>query len=137
MADEAVLQIETSLPITFTKATGTAFEKGALVTLGDPLTATAASADGYAGGVVHTEVTAAEASPSISIYRGGIFKMTCSAAITAGQTVVMTGSGNKVKASTAADVGSKTLGIALETTTTDGDTLFVELKPGVGVNAFS
>lgn len=137
MANEAVLKIETSQPITFTKATGTAFEKGALVTLADPMTATAASADGYFGGIVATEVTADEASPSVSVYRDGVFKLTCSAAITAGQAVAMTGTGNKVKPATAADVGSKTVGIALESTSTDGDTLFVELKPGVQTNAFS
>ena len=139
MADEATLQngVETNLPLPMTKATGTAFEQGALVTLADNFTATAASADGYCGGIVQTEVTAAEASPSVSVYRDGIFRGTASAAITVGQTLAMTGGGNKLKPSTAADVGGKTVGIALESASGNGEIFTFELRPGVGVNAFA
>jgi len=137
MADEATLKIETHIPIPFNKATGTAFEKGAFVTLADNLTVTAASADGYVGGIVHREETADQANATVSVYRGGIFQGTCSAAITVGQTIVMTGTGNKLKAGTVADLGSKSVGIALESTSTDGDTFLFELTPGVGLNALS
>ncbi len=139
MANEATLAngVETHLPLSMTKATGTAFEQGAFVTLTDDFTATAASADGMVGGIVHTEVTAAEASPSVSVYRDGIFRGTASAAIAIGETLAMTGTGNKLKPSTVANVGGKTVGIALEVASGDNQTFLFELRPGVGVNAFA
>lgn len=137
MADEATLKIETSIPISFNKATATAFEKGAFVDLDDDLTAVAATADGLVGGIVHREETADEANASVAIYRGGIFKGTASAAITAGQSLALTGSGNRLKPSTVSDVGGKTVGIALEAASGAGELFYFELKPGVGVNAFA
>jgi hypothetical protein len=137
MANEAVLRIEKSLPIPFTISDGTAVAKGALLTLSSPMTASAATADGYVAGIAAQEKIANNGITSIAIYRDGIFLMYCSAAITAGQAVAMTGSGNKVKPATAADAGGKTLGIALSSTTSDGDTLLVELKPACNNNAYS
>lgn len=137
MANEAVLKIETNLAVPMTCADGTGIEKGALLTLSDPNTASAATADGYCAGIAQSEKIANDGMTSIGVYREGIFLLTCSAAITAGQAVAMTGSGNKVKPATAADKGSKVLGIALETTASNGDTLLVELKIGAQTNAFS
>ena len=137
MADEATLKVETNIPISFNKATGTAFEKGVFVTLTDDLTATAASADGYVGGIVHREETAAQANATVSVYRGGIFQGTASAALTVGETLAMTGTGNKLKKTTAADVGSKTVGVALESASGDGQVFLFELKPGVQANAYA
>lgn len=137
MANEATLIVEYSTPVNFICANGTGIEKGALLTMADPMTASAATADGYVAGIAKAEKIANDGITSVSVYRDGIFRLTSSAAITAGQTVAMTGTGNKVKPATAADVGSKTLGIALETTTGDDETLLVELKPGVQTNAFA
>ena len=137
MADEHELVIETELPITFTKAIGLALEQGEIVELADDMTAITATVDDFVGGIVHTEVTAAEASPSVSVYRGGIFRGTASAQITIGQTLAMTGSGNRLKPSTVAHVGGKTVGIALEAASGNGQRFVFELKPGVGVNAFT
>ena len=137
MADEFDLLIETQIPIPFTKATGLALEKGEIVELADDMTAITATVDDFVGGIVHTEVTAAEASPSVSVYRGGIFRGTASAQITIGQTLAMTGSGNRLKPSTVAHVGGKTVGIALEAASGNGQRFVFELKPGVGVNAFT
>ena len=137
MADEHDLVVETHLPITFTKATGLALEQGEIVELADDMTAITATVDDFVGGVVKTEVTAAQASPSVSIFRGGIFRATASAAITSGQTLAMTGSGNRLKPSTVSHVGGKTVGIALEAASGNGSRFLYELSPGVGVNAFS
>ena len=81
MADEHDLLVETQIPINFTKSTSEAMEQGACEKLTNGMVAAAASgnADIYAG-IVHTEVTAAEASPSVSIYRGGIFRATAGVA---------------------------------------------------------
>ena len=45
MANEAVLVVETSLPIAFTIADGAGLEKGTLVKITDPMTVAATSAD--------------------------------------------------------------------------------------------
>jgi len=136
MADEAILRLETRQPISFNKASATAFEKGAFVDLNDDLTAVAATADGHVGGIVAVEEVANQHS-TVAVYREGFFYGTASAAITIGQTLALTGSGNKLKPSTASDVASKTVGIALEAASGDGEQFLFELKPGVGVNAFA
>ena len=137
MANEHVLVVETHIPVNFNKATNLALEQGAIVELADNMTAIVATNNDFVAGVFHTEVTAAEASASVSLYRGGIFRGTASAAIAIGQTIVMTGSGNKLKPSVAADTGGKTVGIALEVASGDNEVFLFELSPGVQANAFS
>ena len=81
MADEHELLIETHIPINFTKSTSEAMEQGAALRMTDGMVATIATGDGDIGaGVVHTEVTALEASPSVSLYRGGVFRATAGVA---------------------------------------------------------
>ena len=137
MANEMELIVETHIPVNFNKATGLAVEQGQIMELADDMTAIAATAGDFVAGIVHTEVTAAEVSGSVSIYRGGIFRGTASVQITIGQTLVMTGSGNKLKPSVAADTGGRTVGIALEAASGDNETFLFELKPGVQVKAFT
>ena len=77
MADEHELMIETEIPINFTKSTSEAMEQGACERFTDGMVATVPTGDGdIPAGVVHTEVTAAEASDSVSIYRRGFFRAT-------------------------------------------------------------
>ena len=137
MADEHELIVETHIPVNFTKATGLAVEQGQIMELTNDMTAIVATAGDFVAGIVHTEVTATEASASVSLYRGGIFRATASTAITIGQTLAMTGSGNKLKPSVAADTGGKTVGIALQQASGDNQEFLYELKPGVQANAFS
>ena len=137
MADEHDLVIETHIPVNFNKATNLALEQGAIVELADNMTAIVATNDDFVGGVVHTEVTAAEASASVSVYRGGIFRATASTAISIGQTLAMTGSGNRLKPSGTSNPSSKTVGIALETASGNGSTFLYELIPGIQSNAFT
>ena len=131
MANEHVLVVETHIPVNFNKATNLALEQGAIVELADNMTAITATANDFVAGVVHTEVTAAEASASVSVYRGGIFRATASTAITIGQTLAMTGTGNKLKPSAVGNTGGKTVGIALEAAT-DGQTFLIYLNVGIG-----
>ena len=137
MANEHVLVVETHIPVNFNKATNLALEQGEIVELADNMTAITATNNDFVAGIVHTEVTATEASASVSVYRGGIFRGTASTAITIGQTLAMSGSGNKLKPAVAADVGGKTVGIALEVASGDNEVFLYELSPGVQTNAFS
>ena len=137
MANEATLVIETELPIPMTCAEATGIEKGTLLKISDPFTVAAhASDEDYVGGVAATEKIASDGKTKIAVYRGGIFKVTASGSITAGQTVALSTSLNCVKVSDATCVSSKTFGIALETATTT-ETLLVDLRPGCNANAYS
>lgn len=118
MADEHELVIETHIPITFTKSTSEAMEQGSIQRMTDGMVATIGTGDGdICAGVVHTEVTAAEGSPSVSIYRGGIFRATAGAAgVTFGEAIQMDASTSAANRLVDADAGSEQLvGICLET----------------------
>ncbi len=108
MADEHDLVIETELPITFTKSTSEAMEQGSIQRMTDGMVATIATGDGdICAGVVHTEVTAAEASPSVSIYRGGIFRATAGVAgVTFGEAIQLDASTSAPNRLVDADAGS-------------------------------
>jgi len=131
MADEAELVIETHLPVTFTKATGTAFAKGEIPKMEDGMVAATSVADSeIPAGIVHTEVTAAEASPSVSIYRGGIFRGTAGVAgVTVGEAIQIDTATSSVNRLVDADVGSEQIvGTAFETAASGVQFLF-ELLP--------
>lgn len=131
MADEAELVIETHLPIPFTKATGTAFEKGAIPKMTDGMVAATSVADSeIPAGIVHTEVTAAEASPSVSIYRGGIFRGTAGVAgVTVGEAIQIDTATSSVNRLVDADVNSEQIvGTAFGTAASGAQFLF-ELNP--------
>lgn len=126
MANEAVLIYETHLPIPMTVANATGIEKGTVLKLADPLTASAQTAlNDIVAGICATEKIASDGLTKTAVYRGGIFKMTASGSITVGDPVV-TATANKVVTSAVNE--ENVLGIALETAT-DGETLLVELRP--------
>ena len=131
MVNEHSLLFETQPPIPFTVADGVGIEQGAMLTLSDPFTvaSTGANADAICGGIAAEEKIASNGEITIGTYRGGIFRATASAAIAIGNTLAMTGSGNRLKPSVAADVGGKTVGIALEVASGNGSTFLYELKP--------
>ena len=118
MADEHELVLETELPIPFTKSTSEAVEQGAILKMTDPMTATIGAGDGdICAGVVHTEVTAAEASPTVSIYRGGYFRATAGVAgVTLGEAIQMDASTSPANRLVDADVNSEQIvGTCLQT----------------------
>jgi len=126
------------VPIPFIVANAGAIPKGSLLKFADPMTAaiTAAENDIFAG-VAATEKVTNDGRTKISVYRGGIFKMVTIAAVTAGNAVTTSATANKIQAATKASVGSAILGVALETSGGDGETILVEVRPGFNNNAYA
>jgi len=132
MANEAVLVFETEQAIPFTCADGTGIEKGAILTLSDPMTVSLCTTDGaVVAGIAKEEKIANDGKTTIAVYRRGIFKMLAGTNITVGTAVdthAATGATNEIAAAPAA--GDSVLGLALETAL-DTQTLLVELNPRV------
>jgi hypothetical protein len=139
MANEATLYLETELPVMMTCANGTGIEKGALLMFSSPLTV--ATHDGTANasfaGVAAEEKIANDGKDKIAVYRGGWFKMTVNAAITAPAAVAFDGVANKIKTAVAANVAMDTIGFALESCDAQDDTILVEVRPGCNNNAYA
>ena len=131
MTNEAVLKIETHIPINFTCSTLVTIEKGAIVKMTDPMTAVLADGDNdIVAGIVQSEKLAAETTQdSVAVFRGGVFRVTCSGTISTGDPVVTgasTGGTNYV--AKAVINNENILGIMLEDAT-DGQTKLMELRP--------
>ena len=130
MTDEAVLKIETHIPINFTCSTTATIEKGAIVKMTNPMTASLSAADNdIVAGIVQSEKLAAETSQdSVAVYRGGIFRVTCSGSVSAGDPV-STAAGTASNAVWTSPLNNENvLGIMLEDGT-DGQTKLMELRP--------
>jgi len=129
MANEAVLKVETHLPINFTCSTKVTIEKGAICKMTDPMTAVLADgSDDIVAGIAQSEKLAAETSQdSVAIYRGGIFTVTCSGTVTVGDPVV-TCANFPNYVSIAATNAEHILGYMLESGTV-GQTKLMELRP--------
>ena len=117
MANEAVLMWETELPIPFTVANGTGIEKGAVLTLSDPMTAAQSAAAGdLIAGICAEEKIASDGKTKIGVYRAGIFKMVCSTtASTVGLDQVIKGANTIGDYTTLDDEKGYKIGKALET----------------------
>ena len=140
MADGGVakLLIETELPISMTCAEATGIEKGSCLKLTDPFTAIIHSGDeDYFAGIAAEEKIGGDGKTKIAVYRRGIFRMETIAAITAGESVALSATKNKIKKTDATCVGGKAIGIALETSGGDTETIMVEIKPGANNNAYA
>lgn len=136
MANEATLMVETHLPVMMKCANGTGIAKGALLKLTDNMTAIIHSGDEDPfAGVAAEEKIASDGKTKIAVYRDGIFKMTCSAAITsAGATVALSATVNKVKIADKTCLSSKIVGICFDVTAGADETCIVELRPGCNCN---
>jgi len=130
MASETTLIYETEVPIPFTCADGTGIEKGAILKMTDPMTASLADGDGdIIAGIAATEKIANDGNTKIAVYRGGIFKGLAGAGITVGQaldTHASTGATNEIAPAPVG--GDYILGTSLETAS-DTHTFLFELKP--------
>ena len=128
MADEAVLKIETHIPINFTCSTDVTIEKGAIVKMTNPMTAVLADADnGIVAGIVQSEKLAAETTQnSVSVFRGGVFRVTVSGTVSVGDPVKISKVANRVAKTLIND--ENILGIMLEDAT-NGQTKLMELRP--------
>ena len=131
MADEHELLVETHIPINFTKSTSEAVEQGAAMRMTDGMVATVPTGDGdIPAGVVHTEVTAAEASASVSLYRGGIFRATAGVAgVTFGEAIQLDASTSPANRLVDADVDSEQIWGTCFETAASGVRFVYELNP--------
>jgi len=138
MTYEAVLVIETELPIPLTCADGAGIEKGSTLKIANFATVSKALADeDYCGGIAGSEKIASDGMVRIDVYRGGVFRVYASGSITAGQTVASAGDAtypNTFKVTDATCIGSKSWGIALSDATTL-QSFLMELRPGSGAVA--
>jgi hypothetical protein len=137
MANEAVLVVRYEDPIDFIVADGASITKGTILKLTDPRTAAANAGDeDIIAGIAARDKVANDGRTRLAVYRRGVFRLSTSGAITAGDAVSTKGA-NLIKASDATCVGSKTLGIALETSGGDAvETIEVELNIGCNNNAY-
>ena len=130
MANEAVLKVETHIPINFTCSTLVTIEKGAIVKMTDPMTAVLSDgANDIVAGIVQSEKLAADTTQnSVAVFRGGVFRVTCSGSGSVGDPV-RTAAGSTTNAVVLAVTNNENiLGIMLEDWT-DGQTKLMELRP--------
>lgn len=138
MANEATLIFETELPIMMTCADGTGIEKGAILKLTDPLTGIINSgAEDMIAGIAAEEKIASDGKTKIAVYRKGIFKVVTIAAVSVGNALSVSATANKVQTATKTSVGSKTLGLALEASAGDTETILMELNIGCNNTAYA
>tara|TARA_Y100000310_G_scaffold58013_1_gene53172 strand:+ start:3358 stop:3783 length:426 start_codon:yes stop_codon:yes gene_type:complete len=135
MAGEAVVMIETNLPIPMTCANGTGIEKGSVLVLSDPFTVaacTTGTVNQKFGGIAAEEKIASDGLVKVAVYREGIFKVTISGNVTVGEGLVLDGVATAGTATNKFSVGAtnaeNVAGIALETGT-DGQTILMEVRP--------
>lgn len=138
MANEAVLKVRLEDPIDFTVSDSTGIEKGALLKLTDPRTASLSAATGdVLAGIAAREKVASDGRTQLAVYRRGIFDMVASGAVSVGQAVISAAStaSNVVKfvggAAAGAYSGACILGHAIETAS-DGETFEVYVNVGSG-----
>lgn len=135
MALETTLIVETEVAVPMTCADGTGIEKGAVLLLTDPNTASTTTGDTDAcAGISKSEKISGDGNTKIPVYKRGIFRGFAGAAgVTVGAAIITdtaTGAANEL---VNADVNSENIvGRALETAT-DGQSFLFELNP-MGLN---
>ena len=76
MANEAVLMIETELPIMMNVGDSTAIEKGSILKLNDLMVVTVSAADNDVfGGIAAEEKIANDGKTKVAVYMGGLFRL--------------------------------------------------------------
>jgi len=131
MALETTLVVETSTPVSFTCADGTAIPKGSILKVADLAVVSITTGDtDLVIGIAAEEKIASDGRTSIGVYMNGIFKGYAGlGAVTAGRAIITdtgTGAANEL---VIADTNSEAIvGRALETAT-DGETFLFHLNP--------
>lgn len=135
MANEAQLRVRTAEPLPFTVADATGIEKGALLALQDPRTASGAAAVTIGvmmAGIAAREKVANDGRTELAVFRQGWFDMVVSGATAVGQKVVAAGHDNMVRVYEGVLVsGAAIIGTLLETASA-GETCLVDVNIGVG-----
>ena len=131
MTNEAVLMVETELPISMTVDNTVGIEKGDILQMTDPLTASAQGGNNQiVAGIACGEKIANDGNTKLGVYRRGIFKVVASGTIALGDPVGTTAFVNEVASNRATTrlSGSRVLGYSLEAAT-DGESFLMELNP--------
>lgn len=128
MTNEAVLKIETHIPINYTCSTPVTIEKGAIVKNTDPMTAVLSDGENdIVAGIVQSEKLAADTTmDSVAVFRGGVFRVNVCGSVSMGDAVVTGARTNSVRAAAANE--KNILGIMLESGSDDNSKL-MELRP--------
>ena len=128
MTGEAVLKIETHIPINFTCSTLVTIEKGAIVKMTSPMTAVLSNgANDVVAGIVQSEKLALDTTQdSVAVFRGGVFRVSVCDSVSVGDPVTTGTTANHVVLATTND--ENIIGIMLEDGT-DGQTKLMELRP--------
>ena len=136
MAKEAVLMVETELPVMMTVADATAITKGSWLIIANPMTMTvhAANDEAYCGGIAAEEKIANDGKTKVGVYQGGIFRAYGQAAITTGESVALSGDAQELKKTDATCLGMKSVGFALTDCGADNETFIMKLQLGAMTN---
>ena len=128
MANEAVLKIETHIPINYTASTLVTIEKGAICKNTNPMTAVLSDGkNDVVAGIVQSEKLAAETSQnSVAIFRGGVFRVNLCGSVATGDPVVTGNRTNSVAKALTND--ENIIGYMLEDGT-DNQNKLMELRP--------
>ncbi len=134
MANEAVLMIETELPISFKVADGAGIEKGSFLKLTESMTAIITSGgNDKCAGIAAEEKILNDGKVTIPVYMGGIFKVVAGAAVSIGAALMLDATANKVETATTG-TGASGIGYALEAPSGDAQTFLMRLQIGGSVS---
>ena len=134
MANEAVLMIETELPIAFKVADGAGIEKGSFGKLTESMTAIIHSgSNDKCAGIFAEEKILNDGKVTTPLYMGGIFKGVAGAAISIGAALMLSGTANKIITATTG-TGASGIGYALEAPSGDNQTFLFRLVIGGSVS---
>jgi hypothetical protein len=132
MADEAVLMVETELPVAFKCANATGIAKGAVLKLTESMTAIINSgAKDALAGIAAAEKIASDGNVTIPVYMAGIFKCTAAAAILIGAPISISATANRFQTATGSN-GATVAGYALEAPSGNGQTFLAMIRIGTG-----
>ena len=132
MANEAVLMIETEIPIAFKVSDGTAIEKGSFLRLTESMTAIINSGSGdKCAGILVEEKILNDGEVTASLHYEGIFKCVAGASIAIGAPLMISGTVNKLITATGVN-GASIVGYALEAPSGDNQTFLAFIRIAAG-----
>ena len=134
MTNEAVLMVETELPIAFKVADGAGIEKGSFLQLTESMTAIIHSGQNQkCAGIAAEEKILNDGKVTIPVFMGGIFKVVAGAAVTVGAALMLDATVNLVETATTG-TGASGIGYALEAPSGINQTFLMRLQIGGSVS---
>ena len=131
MSNETTLLYAKSFPINFVVSNSSGIEKGTILKLTDPMTASAVTANNdQVAGIAKNEKIANDGVTELAVYRDGIFKGVASGSIGVGDPIASAGRDGNLLYSVLNSVtasGSRIIGTSFEACTT-GESFIFELN---------